>query len=225
MISIIDIDTISSISSFSELINAVEESYNNDVNASKAYVMGARLRIKAKAVEMGCEHEIQAIFDDYDGRTEIVYDHKSDIYQQCSVDRRGNILATSDNFLTIMTVDPVYKNVRYNLLTRRPETMNESGVLRGWTDEDSAASRTYIEREYGIHNVSKHEDAFKCLLQSRSIHPIKQIIEGVKWDGEDRIERFLHTYTQCEDTPYTREVSRLIFCWRYPSAIRSGLQV
>ena len=211
MISIIDIDTISSINSFAGLIDAVEESYNNDVNASKAYVMGARLRIKAKAVELGCEHEIQAIFDDYDNRTEVAYDFKRDIDQRCSVDRRGNILPTSENFLTIMNLDPAYTNVRYNLLTHRPETKDENGNLRGWTDYDDAASRTYIEREYGIHNSPKHEDAFKCLLQARSIHPIKQLIEGVKWDGEDRIATFLHKYTMCEDTPYTREVSRLIF--------------
>ena len=74
---IIDIDIISEISSMSELIAAIEETYNNDVNASKAYVMGARLRIKSKAREMGCESEVQAIFDDYDSRTEPVYDYKS----------------------------------------------------------------------------------------------------------------------------------------------------
>lgn len=211
MIDIIDIDTIADISSISELISAVEESYNNDVDASKAYVMGARLRLKAKAREMGYEPEIQAIFDDYDSRTSVVYDYKTDIYAKCAVDRRGNILATADNFLTIMTCDPAYNGVRYNILTHRPEVRDSSGKMRLWTDEDSAASRTYIEKEYGIHNVSKHEDAFKCLLQGNSVHPIKQTIEAVKWDGEDRIATFLHKYTMCEDTPYTREVSRLIF--------------
>ena len=208
---IIDIDIISEISSMSELIAAIEETYNNDVNASKAYVMGARLRIKSKAREMGCESEVQAIFDDYDSRTEPVYDYKSEIYSRCTVDRRGNLTISTDNFLAIMQIDPAYANVRYNLLTHRPETLDENGALRGWTDYDDAASRAYIEKEYGIHNNLKHEDAFKCLLQSRSVHPIKQIIEGVKWDGEDRIATFLHKYTMCEDTPYTREVSRLIF--------------
>lgn len=211
MIYIIDLDYIPQINTAGELISAVEELYNNDVGASQAYIMTARMNIKSKARELGYEEEINQIFGYYDSRVTPPYDYKSDILSSCEVDRRGNLIASTENFRLIMEKDPAYANVQYNLLTSRPETRNDAGAIRGWTDYDDAASRTYIEREYGIHNSPKHEDAFKCLLQARSYHPIKQIIEKVKWDGEGRISGFLHKYTLCEDTPYTREVSRLIF--------------
>lgn len=211
MIYIIDLDYIPQISNSGELLAAVEELYNNDVGASCSYVMSARIKLKERARELGYEREVNHMLDDYDERVDQVYDYKSDILGACEVDRRGNLIASTENFRLIMQKDPAYANVRYNLLTSRPETVDNFGAIRNWTDYDEAASRTYIEKEYGIHNSPKHEDAFKCLLQARSYHPIKQIIEATKWDGEDRISGFLHKYTLCEDTPYTREVSRLIF--------------
>ena len=42
-------------------------------------------------------------------------------------------------------------------------------------------------------------------------HPVRDIIDSIKWDGQNRIETILIKWLKCEDTPYTREVSRLIF--------------
>ena len=217
MIVTIDIDVIKLIDNAADLGCAVRECYNNDVDAPKMYIMDARLTIKARAKELGCETEINTLFNEYDNQTGVDTCTAEDVRRNLVMGKYGPLVCT-ENFLTIMTMDPAYSNVRYNLLTRRAETrsgVDESGSgvaeFRAWSDYDDAASRGYIEKEYGIHNVAKHEDAFKCLLQARSYHPIKQVLESTKWDGESRIEAFLHKYTMCEDTPYTREVSRLIF--------------
>ena len=49
------------------------------------------------------------------------------------------------------------------------------------------------------------------LFELRKYNPIIDIIEGVKWDGVERCERFLIDWAKVEDSPYSREVSRLIF--------------
>ena len=49
------------------------------------------------------------------------------------------------------------------------------------------------------------------MFELRKYNPIIDIIEGVKWDGVERCERFLIDWAKVEDSPYSREVSRLIF--------------
>ena len=43
------------------------------------------------------------------------------------------------------------------------------------------------------------------------MHPIRERLKRITWDGTPRLEEFLPRWMRCEDTPYTREVSRLIF--------------
>jgi predicted P-loop ATPase len=40
---------------------------------------------------------------------------------------------------------------------------------------------------------------------------VRDLVGSFVWDGVPRIADFLHRWTKCDDTPYTREVSRLIF--------------
>jgi predicted P-loop ATPase len=51
----------------------------------------------------------------------------------------------------------------------------------------------------------------RILFAEREYHPIKQIIEAVEWDGVSRIQELFIKWLKCEDTPYIREVTRLVF--------------
>lgn len=159
---------------------------------------------------MGCYDEINGMIEEY-SRTYRENNYQTEIYQKCSVDRKGNILNSTNNYLTIMLTDPCYSGLRMNEMAGRLETMDADGSIRLWTDTDESASRAYIEQEYGIHSVQKHGDAMACLFNSRKYHPIKQTIESIKWDGQDRISSILTKWMGVEDNDYTREVSRLIF--------------
>lgn len=123
---------------------------------------------------------------------------------------------TTENFLQIMLNDPFYGNVRYNVLNNSAEYERNGETVR-WSDADEAASRAYIEKHYGMYNVSKHNDALRLLFKQREYNPVMDVVESVVWDGEERCEHFLHRWGNVEDNPYTREVSRLIFAggiWR-----------
>ena len=48
-------------------------------------------------------------------------------------------------------------------------------------------------------------------LRTREYNPVIEEIESIKWDGVERIPTLLSKWLKCDDTPYTREVSRLIF--------------
>lgn len=122
---------------------------------------------------------------------------------------------TIDNFLTAMQMDRRYANIRYNELSDRPEIhgilVDGQPTVKKWTDADNAASENYMEVTYGLYSPQKHEKALRLLFEERKYHPIRDLLDPVVWDGEERCVHFLHKWALVEDTDYTREVSRLIF--------------
>lgn len=124
---------------------------------------------------------------------------------------------TINGFLDIMLNDPFYADVRYNVLSQTAEYPGRDGKPARWTDADEAASAAYIEKAYGLYQKEKHTAALRLLFKAREYNPIIDYLEPVKWDGVARCEQFLTRWAHTDDTPYTREVSRLIFAggiWR-----------
>lgn len=127
---------------------------------------------------------------------------------------KGKPAITIGNFLLVMTSDKYFNSIRYNELSGNAEihTVKDGNVkIEKWTDTDEAKSRNYIESNYKLYSKDKHSDALRMLFELRKYNPIIDIIEGVKWDGVERCERFLIDWAKVEDSPYSREVSRLIF--------------
>ena len=125
-------------------------------------------------------------------------------------DGQGKPLNTIENFVKVLENDPKFNGLCFNLLTYSPEQIRD-GKAEKWTDADDAETRRYIEEKYHFHSVQKCDDAMRIIFKRNQYHPVRKKVEAVKWDGTSRIYDFLHKWTKCEDTPYTREVSRLIF--------------
>ena len=125
-------------------------------------------------------------------------------------DGQGKPMATIDNFLMILRNDKNFESLRFNQLSYSPEHI-VNGKLERWQDKDDSKARFYIEQKYKIHSREKLDDALRILFAEREYHPIKQIIEAVQWDGVSRIQTLFIKWLKCEDTPYIREVTRLVF--------------
>lgn len=54
------------------------------------------------------------------------------------------------------------------------------------------------------------EAGVKRACEANSFHPIKDYLEGLKWDGVPRLERWLVDYMQAKDIPFIREVGRIV---------------
>ena len=118
------------------------------------------------------------------------------------------------NYVAIMNNDDRYAGVRYNELSGRAEVHKvKDGEVKivPWSDADEAQSMMYIESQYGLYSKDKHSAALRILFDSRSYNPIIDIVDNIEWDGQSRCEHFLHEWAKVEDSPYSREVSRLIF--------------
>ena len=124
---------------------------------------------------------------------------------------------TIQGFLDIMLNDPYYSGIRYNVMSQTAEYPRADGSMSRWSDADDAASQAYIEKAYGMYQKEKHTAALRLLFKAREYNPVQDLIETVRWDGIERCESFLTKWGGVENTPYAREVSRLIFAggiWR-----------
>ena len=118
---------------------------------------------------------------------------------------------TTNNYLSIVRNDERFKGkLRMNELSDMPEKLVH-GKIEPWADVDDSKARCYIEKKYGIHNEKKLHDALNIVFNENLYNPAKDIIEKAEWDGSSRIRTLLSKWLGVEDTPYTREVCRLIF--------------
>lgn len=131
------------------------------------------------------------------------------------VDKRGVPLKTIRNFSLIFSHDSHYDSIRFNEMTNSAEitVTGKDGkqIIKQMDDTDDAVSEAYIQSEYGLYHPVMHEAAMKILLRDRSYNPLCDLVSSFKWDGENRIERFLTKYMKAKDSHYVQEVSRLIF--------------
>ena len=176
--------------------------------------LSALLELRAK--EMGLQKEFKTVLKAYiQADEELAKEWKrANAKKRARIDLdfdgNGRPLASINNFLQVLENDPKFDGIRFNLLTYSPEQLR-NGKMERWLDSDDAETRRYIEKEYGFHSAQKCDDALRIVFAKNQYHPIRDLVNGFEWDGQERIHHFLHTWTKCEDTAYTREVSRLIF--------------
>ncbi len=77
-------------------------------------------------------------------------------------------------------------------------------------DHHITALRLQIDREFGF---LPGKDFFWDVLDDRAhantYHPVRDYLDGLKWDSVKRLDTWLIDCAGAEDTPYTRAVSRL----------------
>ncbi len=175
----------------------------------KAKYMMSRLIASNRAIAKKREKEAEASLSK---AQRVVVAPVAPVTVDCDV--KGTPLVTIENILHIMRDDPQYYGIRFNEVSNVAEVNlydDGGGAMHIWSDADESASMEYIERVYHIYSREKHTAALRIFFGERRYNPIMDYIETLQWDGQNRCELFLSKWMLCEDTPYTREVSRLIF--------------
>lgn len=115
-------------------------------------------------------------------------------------------------FVALLEKHQFNLQLHYNDLNGRMEILSKDhNGWRAYTSEDAAKLRLFFETRYGLHNTSALNDAVTILSSRNHVNPAIDVIESYFDDGESHIDHFLTYAMGCEDTAYTREVSRLIF--------------
>lgn len=142
-------------------------------------------------------------------------DQGDDWKSELDVDKKGNCYSTVNNVMVIMTKDPNIKGCfafnsfehREIALKHLPWRKITSGT-KYLTDRDDAGIRHYVESIYGITGVQKIRDAIDLVLLKNSFHPIKDYLNRLQWDSEERVDMLLMDYMGADDSEYVRAVTR-----------------
>ena len=128
-------------------------------------------------------------------------------------------------YSALLKVDPLVKKaIRYNVMAGRVELIEDTpwrkmdlpgkGDSYEWEDTDDTGLLIYMEQRYSIKG-SKKTDLQASLEAVASFHfifhPLKDYLNGLHWDGVERLDTLLVDYLGAKDTPVTRAMTRKHF--------------
>ncbi|MEG2420501.1 MAG: virulence-associated E family protein [Oscillospiraceae bacterium] len=150
---------------------------------------------------------------------------------QLDADKRGNFEQTIQNVFIILSNDPLLKGtLAFNAFKDRLVCIRSlpwKEVLDpvngdAWTDADDSELRRYIELAYHIVGKERIMDAVSGVARMNTIHPVKDFLRGLDWDGVERLDTLLVDYLGAEDSEYTRAVTRKAFTAAVARIMRPG---
>lgn len=155
----------------------------------------------------------------------------TDWLELMDVDGKGNYRSTIANIRTILENDPAVKNVfAKNNFEKREVALRDLPWRKidlnttYLSDVDDAGLRDYLETTYGITGIQKVKDALDLTVEKNAFHPVRDYLNEVSWDGEERLDTLLIDYLGAEDTPYIRAVTRKTFVAAVARIFQPGIK-
>lgn len=138
--------------------------------------------------------------------------------------RRGDseIINCKANAVTILRNDQdwlgvlAWNELSQGIVCRRPapwyadDAPADPDPSRPWSDSDGCRVQNYLQRAWDL--TVSDSTAYKAALlvaEASRFNPLREWLDGLEHDGKPRVETLLHTHFGCEDTPYSRLVSRI----------------
>jgi predicted P-loop ATPase len=125
--------------------------------------------------------------------------------------RIGNALAFDEMMRTTMLVGSI----------------GDAGVFpRQLTDNDVVKVQRWMQLA-GIKRVGKDtvHDAVRLCAEERSYHPVRDYLNGLRWDKMPRLDSWLDTYLGTKATPYTGAIGRMFLIAMVARIFRPGAKV
>jgi putative DNA primase/helicase len=146
---------------------------------------------------------------------------------------KGTIKASLTNISLILQNDPRFAGViqwnefiretvtrramrsNLSLITKIPVRDPTNGDL--WSDRHDYNARALLEAPsgkgkvgYGLRVTDRDLDAAVALAGSKNtFHPVRDYLNGLKWDGKPRVENILSRFLGCDADAYHRSVGKL----------------
>lgn len=130
-------------------------------------------------------------------------------------DRKGAIKSTAKNIICILENDPGLSGHLWH------DLFSGFDLVKGglpwdrkatqWGNRDDANLRIYLEETYGVTGKDKIKDAKDAVLTRHKLHPIREYLNGLVWDGTPRLDTLIIDYLGVEDTALNRAMTRKHF--------------
>ena len=130
-------------------------------------------------------------------------------------DRKGAIKSTAKNIICILENDPLLAGHLWHDLFSGFDLVTKGlpwdKKATQWGNRDDANLRIYLEENYGVTGKDKIKDAKDAVLTRHKVHPIREYLNSLTWDGTPRLETLIIDYIGAEDTPLNRAMTRKHF--------------
>lgn len=137
---------------------------------------------------------------------------------QLEANKKGEYENTSNNLNLILQNDKYLKNAfKLNEFDSKTYIMRSMPWRQLESPEpvknvDYSGIRNYIECVYGIVTVAKIDDALNLIAQRNSFHPVRDYLNSVSWDGQERVNSLLTDYFGAEISTYSKAAIRKALC-------------
>jgi putative DNA primase/helicase len=145
----------------------------------------------------------------------------SDLRKMLAVSDKGAVLSNISNLTLIIAHDPELSGMcghdDFQCLDvihhPAPAPIDGANPMpgpypRAWGPADVSHVQSYIQRIWaGTAKKGDVEDAMVSVCSMRRFHPIKDWLDGLKWDGKPRLNDWLRKTFGAEDTYYVRDVA------------------
>jgi len=136
----------------------------------------------------------------------------ADVKEMLAKHSNGEIQRTIQNCITILQNDHVLADaIRLNLLSERIDIVKPVGWPRSGKTLNDTDMKYILRRmeKYGISSEKKIESAIRIVANENRYHPIRDYLNGLKWDGTERIAHVLHHFLGAAEDEYTCEAMKI----------------
>lgn len=206
-----------------------ETAEGTPVNRMPSYLAMEELVGKDERVKREtAEQTRQRLLDDFSGidTSAIDSDNSDAVAQQdatddswlekLETDKKGKYLSSAQNIITVLENAPGLKNnirrnelIHADVITRNlPWRSCKIGTGKRWCDEDDSNLIVYFETKYGITGKDKILTVKNTIAAKHWFQPVRDYLNGLHWDGQERLDKLFIDCLGAKDTPLTRAVTR-----------------
>lgn len=136
------------------------------------------------------------------------------IYDKDGNEKDRKILQTVRNFEIILEKDRRFAGkIKFNEFSKGIYIIGDvpwqANNNREWDNFDDSALFSILQSDYGMNNRNDYFDAIKNIGMRNRFHPVRELLDSLKWDGKEHIRRLLPDYLGAEDSEYSYQVMRL----------------
>lgn len=131
---------------------------------------------------------------------------------QLILDKHGKIIANLANLILILREAPKWKGVlgydefNVRVVVRKRPPWGEELPDAPWTDHHESLARVWFQNEKISPSAGDVGRAVQAAARDNPFHPVRDYFESLVWDGIPRLESWLQTYFDVEDSEYVRAI-------------------
>lgn len=148
---------------------------------------------------------------------ELIEEENESWKENLDCNKKGDCDKSRKNLLLILRNDPnvakcfaVDRFSNRAALLRLPAWRKQGDDELFMRDDDAMNLRAYIETMWGIDAKDKINDSLGIVARDNAFHPVKDYLDGLTWDGTNRLDTVFIDYLGVEDSELNRVATRIV---------------